>query len=172
MDKILMLAALAEAGTGVILLAYPPIVVRLLFDAEIVGAGITMSRLAGIALIGLGVACWPGTDTRWALTGMVTYSGLAMLYLSGSVFTEKSLGCYCGRQSWSMRSLSFFSSARFKEKKMPAGLEPELTIAFHDWRQLMNEVSTVAKAQPAIEHSRLHRVAGSVGCRSFLLPCR
>ncbi len=81
MDKILMLAALAEAGTGVILLAYPPIVVRLLFDAEIVGAGITMSRLAGIALIGLGVACWPGTDTRWALTGMVTYSGLAMLYL-------------------------------------------------------------------------------------------
>ena len=29
-----MLAALAEAGTGVILLAYPPIVVRLLFAAE------------------------------------------------------------------------------------------------------------------------------------------
>jgi hypothetical protein len=81
MNKILMLAALAEAGTGLILLAYPPIVVRLLFDAEIFGAGVTMSRLAGIALIGLGVACWPGTDTRWPLNGMVTYSGLAMLYL-------------------------------------------------------------------------------------------
>ena len=58
-----MLAALAEAGTGLILLACPPIVVRLLFGAEIDGAGFTMSRLAGIALIGLGVACWPGTDS-------------------------------------------------------------------------------------------------------------
>jgi hypothetical protein len=78
MNNILMLAALAEAGTGVILLAYPPIVVRLLFAAEIVGAGAIMSRLAGIALIGLGAACWPG---RGAFHGMVTYSVLAMLYL-------------------------------------------------------------------------------------------
>ena len=76
-----MLAALAEAGTGVILLAYPPIVVRLLFAAEIAGVGVIMSRLAGIALIGLGVACWPGSDTRQASYGMVTYSVLAMLYL-------------------------------------------------------------------------------------------
>lgn len=81
MNTILTLAALAEAGTGVILLAYPPIVVRLLFDAEIVGAGVIMSRLAGIALIGLGAACWPGTDTRRAFHGMVTYSVLAMLFL-------------------------------------------------------------------------------------------
>jgi hypothetical protein len=81
MNAILMLAALAEAGTGVILLAYPPIIVRLLFNAEIVGAGVLMSRLAGIALIGLGAACWPGTDTRRAFYGMVTYSLLAMLLL-------------------------------------------------------------------------------------------
>ena len=81
MNMILMLAALAEAGTGMILLAYPPIVVRLLFDAEIVGAGVVMSRLAGIALIGLGAACWPGSETRRAFFGMVTYSVLAMLYL-------------------------------------------------------------------------------------------
>jgi hypothetical protein len=81
MNTILMLAALAEAGTGVILLVYPPIVVRLLFDTEIVGAGVIMSRLAGIALIGLGAACWPGTDTRRAFRGMVSYSVLAMLLL-------------------------------------------------------------------------------------------
>src|SRR5208283_4831781 len=81
MNTILMLAALAEAGTGVILLVYPPIVVRLLFDAEIVGAGANMSRLAGIVLIGLGTACCPGTDTRQAFHGMVTYSVLAMLFL-------------------------------------------------------------------------------------------
>jgi len=80
-NKILMLAALAEAGTGMILLADPRIVVQLLFGAEVVGAGIIMSRLAGIALIGLGAACWPGTGTRLAFQGMVTYSTLAMLYL-------------------------------------------------------------------------------------------
>ena len=81
MNTILMLAALAEAGTGVILLVYPPIIVRLLFNAEIVGAGAIMSRLAGIALIGLGAACWPGPSNRRAFYGMVTYSVLAMLLL-------------------------------------------------------------------------------------------
>ena len=81
MNAILMLAALAEAGMGVILLVHPPIVVRLLFDAEIAGAGVSMSRLAGIALIGLAAGCWPGTDTRRAFYGMVTYSVLAMLLL-------------------------------------------------------------------------------------------
>ena len=78
MNRILMLAALAEAGTGVILLAYPPIVVRLLFDADIVGAGVIMSRLAGIALIGLGVACWPGPPR----VGMLTYGAVVTLYLA------------------------------------------------------------------------------------------
>ncbi len=81
MKKVLMLAALAEAGTGVILLAYPPIVVRVLFAAEITGVGLIMSRLAGIALIGLGVACWPGNSAVQQLKGMLTYSTLAMLYL-------------------------------------------------------------------------------------------
>ena len=81
MNTILMLAALAEGGTGAILLIYPPIVVRLLFNANTVGPGIIMSRLAGIALIGLGAACWPGADTRRAFYGMVTYSLLAMLFL-------------------------------------------------------------------------------------------
>jgi hypothetical protein len=81
MNTILMLAALAEGGTGLILLAYPPMVVRLLFDAEISGVGVNMSRLAGIALVGLGAACWPGTDLRRAFQGIVTYSVLAMLFL-------------------------------------------------------------------------------------------
>lgn len=79
--NILALAALAEAGTGLLLLAYPSIVVRLLFAADISGGGIIMSRLAGIALMGLGVACWPGNSAFQALYGMLTYGTLAMLYL-------------------------------------------------------------------------------------------
>ncbi len=81
MKNALGLAALGEAGMGVILLAYPPIVVRLLFASEITGAGVIVSRLAGIALIGLGVACRPGNSAFQPLYGMLTYSTLAMLYL-------------------------------------------------------------------------------------------
>jgi hypothetical protein len=81
-NKLLTLAAAAEAGTGVLLLAWPAIVVRVLFGAEIVGAGVIMSRLAGIALIGLGVACWPGNSAVQQLYGMLTYSTLAMVYLA------------------------------------------------------------------------------------------
>ena len=78
MKKLLTLAAIGETATGLALLIVPSLVVRLLFDAEIVGVGVVMSRLVGIALIGLGVACWPGPP----LFGMLTYSALATLYLS------------------------------------------------------------------------------------------
>lgn len=52
-----------------------------MFDAEIAGTGVIMSRLAGIALIGLGAACWPGNSAFQPLYGMLTYSAMAMLYL-------------------------------------------------------------------------------------------
>jgi hypothetical protein len=63
------------------LLIYPSIVVRLLFAAEIGGPGVLMSRIAGISLIALGIACWPVRVAARALSGMLTYSLLAMLYL-------------------------------------------------------------------------------------------
>jgi len=37
-------------------------VVRVLFAADVTGAGILMSRIAGIGLLGFGVACLP-SDT-------------------------------------------------------------------------------------------------------------
>ncbi len=81
MKKLLILAAVSEALTGLILLGYPPIAIRLLFDSEIAGAGVMMSRIAGIALIALGVACWPNHNTLRAFFAMLTFSLLAMLYL-------------------------------------------------------------------------------------------
>jgi hypothetical protein len=78
LKKLLTLAAIGETATGLALLIVPSLVVRLLFDAEILGIGVVMSRIAGIALIGLGVACWPGPP----LIGMLTYSVFAMLYLT------------------------------------------------------------------------------------------
>ena len=41
-----------------------------------------MSRIAGIALIGLGVACWPNGSARQPLHGMLTYGAFAALYLA------------------------------------------------------------------------------------------
>ena len=66
---------------GLTLLVYPPIAIRLLLGAEIIGAGDVVSRFAGIGLIGLGVACWPNGSARRALHGMLTYGTLAVLYL-------------------------------------------------------------------------------------------
>lgn len=83
MKATLALAAGAEAATGIVLLAAPSLVVRLLFGEGVSGAGEVASRVAGMALIGLGVACWPGgasaPQPRW---GMLTYGALAALYLA------------------------------------------------------------------------------------------
>ena len=87
MKRLLPLIAIAEAATGLMLLAAPTFVVRLLFGADlskVVGlddlaaVGIVVGRVTGIALIALGVACWPSAT---ALCGMLTYSTLATLYL-------------------------------------------------------------------------------------------
>ena len=81
MKILLVVTAVGEAAMGLALLAYPPIVIRLLFGADIAGTGILTSRFAGIALIGLGVACWPNGSARQPLHGMLTYGTLAALYL-------------------------------------------------------------------------------------------
>jgi hypothetical protein len=79
---LLAVAAAGEAVTGLALLAYPSIVVRLFLGAEIAAAGTVVGRLAGIALIALGIACWPGSGVSRALCGMLTYSALATAYLA------------------------------------------------------------------------------------------
>ena len=82
MKAVLKLAAAAEAATGVILVAFPPIVVSLLFGAGVAGLAEVVSRFAGLALIGLGVSCWPGASGRSTLNGMLVYGTLAALYLA------------------------------------------------------------------------------------------
>jgi hypothetical protein len=78
MKKVLVLAAVSEAATGLVLLTAPALVGRLLLGVELAGAAIPVARIAGIALIALGVGCWPGS----ALAGMLTYSILVTVYLA------------------------------------------------------------------------------------------
>src|SRR6476469_8458143 len=75
---VLTFAAVLEAATGVALLIVPSLVGRLLFGEEFTGIVIPVARVLGIALLALGVSCWPGSS---ALCGMLTYSALATLYL-------------------------------------------------------------------------------------------
>jgi len=82
MKNVLMLASLVELSTGLVLLVDPAVVVRLLFNAEIANVGVILSRIAAIALIALGTACWQGKSAFQPLNGMLAYSTLAMLYLT------------------------------------------------------------------------------------------
>ena len=74
----LFLAAVGEAATGLALLIVPSLVGWLLFGKELAGVAIPVARVTGIALIGLGIACWPGPP----LAGMLTYSSAVTLYLA------------------------------------------------------------------------------------------
>ena len=73
----LTLSAVLEAATGLALLIVPALVGRLLLGAELAGVAFPVARVLGIALIALGVACWPGTP----LCGMLTYSAAVTLFL-------------------------------------------------------------------------------------------
>ena len=120
-NKVLALAAAAEAGTGLLLLAWPSLVVRLLFGADISGIGVVMSRIAGIALIGLGVACWPSNSASQPLNGMLTYSTLAMLYLTYISVRGEFAGVLLWPAVVAHAILSaFLVRARFKSEKTTA----------------------------------------------------
>jgi len=78
MKKVLTVAAVAEVATGMALLIVPSLVGWLLFGEEFTGIVTPVARVLGIALLALGVCCLRGST---ALCGMLTYSGLATLYL-------------------------------------------------------------------------------------------
>jgi hypothetical protein len=84
--RILSFAAVVEVGTGLVLLIDPVIVVTLLLGAEVSGAGIPLGRCFGIALLALGVACWPSRQHpnrgSPAFRAMLIYNVLIALYLA------------------------------------------------------------------------------------------
>ena len=78
MKKVLVFAAVAEAATGLALLLVPSLVGQLLLSQEFTGITVVVARVAGIALIALGIACWPATP----LAGMFAYSAIVTLFLA------------------------------------------------------------------------------------------
>jgi hypothetical protein len=98
MKKALISAAVGEAVTGLALLIAPSLVGRLLLGEELTGVAVPVARVAAIALIALGGACWPGPP----LVGMLTYSTIVALYLAYLGFAGGLIPCRhaLSRSAW------------------------------------------------------------------------
>ena len=78
MKYALIFTAIAEAATGLGLLIVPSLVGQLLLGEPFTGVAIPVARVAGIAILALAIACWPGPP----LVGMLIYSAVVTLYLA------------------------------------------------------------------------------------------
>jgi hypothetical protein len=89
--RVLALASLAEAGTGVVLLVAPGTAAALLLGTGLPGVATLIARCFGIAALSLGVACWPGrsgaANGSQPVRGMAIYNLLiaALLAYAGAV---------------------------------------------------------------------------------------
>jgi hypothetical protein len=96
MRELLGFSAAVEAVTGLALIAYPPLVTLLLLGKRLSGPGIALGRVAGFALLSLGLACWPAGEAVDGKTpghrAMLTYNLLVALYLLGLGIGGESTG--------------------------------------------------------------------------------
>ncbi|WP_246669462.1 MULTISPECIES: hypothetical protein [unclassified Bradyrhizobium] len=79
MKSALAFAAIGEAATGLALLIAPSLVGQLLLGEQLSGVATPVARVAGMALIALGIACWPGWPP---ILSMLIYSALVTLYFA------------------------------------------------------------------------------------------
>jgi hypothetical protein len=86
---LLMVTALGEASVGLLLLLSPPLVARLLLGASLdAPAALIVGRIAGAALLALGVACWlarddgPSLGRRGLIAAMLLYNSTAVAVLA------------------------------------------------------------------------------------------
>jgi hypothetical protein len=99
-----MFAAIGEAATGLAFLIAPLLVVHLLLGQDLAGVAVPVARVAGIALVGLGISLLPGPP----LLGMLIYSAAVTLYLaylglgglSGCVARDPICHPWACRRSW------------------------------------------------------------------------
>jgi hypothetical protein len=98
MKRFLTLTGIIEAATGLGLIAVPTVVVRLLLGAEITGASVPLGRVAGVALLALGVACWfasydvQNRAARGLASAMVLYNLGVILILGATGFQFRPVG--------------------------------------------------------------------------------
>jgi hypothetical protein len=83
----LAFSTIVEVATGLALIVNPALVITLLLGTNDFGQLMPLARCFGVALLGLGLACWPsrlsgvGTGSP-ALRRMFTYNALIALFLA------------------------------------------------------------------------------------------
>ena len=98
MSRLLKLTAIIETATGLGLIGVPAVVVRLLLGSELLGAGIPLGRLAGVALLTIGIACWLGSSDTQSCAGrgivgaMALYNAGAGLILGAAGLRSQTVG--------------------------------------------------------------------------------
>lgn len=91
MKQLLRLTMLLEAPTGLALMVVPAFVVYLLFGADISGAAVPLGRVAGVALLALGVACWLASYDAESCAARGAASAMA-IYNFGTAFVLGAAG--------------------------------------------------------------------------------
>ena len=81
-----------EVGAGAALLLAPDLAIRLIFGSSGTAPAVALTRVAGVAVLSLGVACWlarhdgTGAASRALMSAMLTYNAaLVALVLTGSL---------------------------------------------------------------------------------------
>jgi len=78
MKKLLVITAILEAGTGLGLLVMPSMVAQVLLGGTLdTPAAATVARVAGAALLALGVACWLARDDGRVLVVTILFYNVA-----------------------------------------------------------------------------------------------
>lgn len=88
--KVLAFSAITEIATGLALTILPGLVITLLLAPVTSATIIPVGRVAGIALIALGLACWPGRNRAGdaVFRALLTYNLLVAAYLAYLGTTE------------------------------------------------------------------------------------
>jgi hypothetical protein len=87
LSRLLGTGAVLEIPVGLGLLVFPSPLASLLLGAPLFGGGVVVARLAGGALLALGIACWFARPTPIARTGLgvagalLTYNIVACITL-------------------------------------------------------------------------------------------
>lgn len=81
LHKLMMVAVLIEAASGLALVVLPGVASWLVFGAASDDTGRAMARLAGVALVALAISCRPTIGARWPQRGMLAYNAFVAILL-------------------------------------------------------------------------------------------
>jgi hypothetical protein len=85
MKALLITTAIGEIATGIALLAVPALVASILLAATLdAPAGVALARVAGMALLALGVVCWMARDDAQSRAARGVVAAM-LLYNAGAV---------------------------------------------------------------------------------------